>query len=109
MVSKTTYRYDEDKNAIVADYEFEDAPAPIRTFSKLKLYGALVQAGLWDDLVSWLQNEEVDGINAYIAFSLAQDLNDAHPLFNEWFARIKRDLSIDDAVAEAILAASEAE
>ena len=41
IVSKTTYRYDENENAVVADYEFEDAPTPVRTFSKLKLYGAL--------------------------------------------------------------------
>ena len=38
IVSKTTYRYDEELNAVVAYYEFEDAPKPVRTFSKLRLF-----------------------------------------------------------------------
>ena len=72
----------------------------IRTFSKLKLYGALVQANLWDALVGWLQNQTVHGMNAYTAFTLAQDLSDDHPLFQSWYEQIKKDLGISDEDAD---------
>lgn len=84
----------------------EDAP---RTFSKLKLYAALSKAGLWDALVTWLQAQTYDGVNAYTAFTLAQELRDDHPLFNSWFAAAKAALGVSDADAEAILAECEVE
>lgn len=88
-------------------WKFEDAPPPPpRTFSKLKLYAALTQAGLWDALVAWLQSQTYEGINAYTAFTLAQDLTDDHPLFSQWLAAAKTALSVSDETAEAILAAS---
>lgn len=55
IVSSITYFYHKDLNAVVADYRYEDAPKQVRTFSKLKLYGALVQAGLWDTFEAWLK------------------------------------------------------
>lgn len=104
MVSSVSYYVDGEE--VFAEYEYTDAPAPIRTFSKLKLYGALVQANLWDALVGWLQNQTVHGMNAYTAFTLAQDLSDDHPLFQSWYEQIKTDLGVSDEVAEAILEAS---
>lgn len=87
--------------------EVENPPAPPRKFSKLKLYGALTEAGLWDALESWLKTQTVEGVNAYTAFSLAQDLSDAHPLFSQYYAAAKSVLGVTDEQAEAILAASE--
>lgn len=106
IVSSITYRYDPLENAVVADYTFEDAPKPIRIFSKLKLYGALSQLGLWDTFEDWLKNQTINGVNAYTAFSLAQDLNDSNELFNEVVESAKTALGISDEVVEIILQAS---
>ena len=106
MVDTITYRYDEEENAVVADYTFKEAPKPIRTFSKLKLYGALTQAGLWDTFEAWLKTQTINGVNAYTAFSLAQDLNDANELFNGVVESAKTALGVSDEVVEMILQAS---
>lgn len=103
----TSTRYAISDNKCVAVYTYADAPRRVRTFSKLKLYAALAQAGLWDALKSWLESQTVEGINAYTAFSLAQELRDDHQLFAEWYAAAKSTLGIPDETAEAILAASE--
>lgn len=105
----SSMRYEVRDNRVVAVYEYADQPPPVRIFSKLKLYVVLVQCGLWDALKSWLESQTFDGINAYTAFSLAQELTDAHPMFGRWYAAAKTALGVDDATAEAILAASEAE
>ena len=99
-------RYEIADGKCVAVYTYSDVPAAPRTFSKLKLYVALVQTGLWDALKGWLETQDYDGINAYTAFSLAQELTDAHPMFSRWYAAAKSILGVDDATAEAILAAS---
>lgn len=106
IVSSVTYRYDTLANEVVADYTFEDAPKPVRTFSKLKLYGALTQAGLWDQFESWLKTQTINGVNAYTAFSLAQDLNDENELFNGVVEAAKQALGVSDEVVQAILEAS---
>lgn len=91
-------------------WRYVDAPAPApRTFSKLKLYAALTNAGLWDALKTWLESQTVQGVNAWIAFSLAQDISEDYPLFEPWLAAAKSTLSITDEEAEAILAASVAD
>lgn len=106
MVATVTYRYDEEENEVVADYTYEDAPKPVRVFSKLKLYGALSQAGLWDAFEAWLKTQTINGVNAYIAFSLAQDLNDENPLFLSVVEAAKTALGVDDETVERILEAS---
>lgn len=78
-----------------------------RMFSKLKLYAALARAGLWDGLKAWLESQTVDGVNAYVAFSLAQELRDDHPLFAAWYSAAKAQLGVTDAQAEEILQAAE--
>ena len=106
IVSSVTYRVDSLENATVADYEYEDAPKPVRTFSKLKLYGALVQAGLWDRFEAWLKDQTIKGVSAYTAFTLAQDLNDANEMFNSVVESAKQALGVSDEVVEMILEAS---
>lgn len=88
-------------------WRYEDAPPPPpRTFSKLKLYAALAQAGLWDPLVAWLNTQTFEGINAHTAFMLAQDLVEDHPMFAQWLAAAKAALGVTDEQVEAILAAA---
>lgn len=78
----------------------------VRTYSKLRLYAALSKEGLWEPLMAWLQQQEVEGMNARTAFDLAQVLSDAHPLFASMLAAAKAALGVDDAAAERILAAA---
>lgn len=81
-------------------------PVKPDTYSKLKLYAALVQAGLWDGFRTWLESQDLDGVNAYTAFMMAQELSSDHPLFAQWLAAAKAAMGVDDATAEAILDAA---
>ena len=76
-------------------------------YSRLKLYAALAQMGKWDALKAWLETQEVNGLNAYMAFMLANDLRTDHPLFMQYFTAAKQALDVDDATADLILAQAE--
>lgn len=76
-------------------------------YSKLKLYAAIAQMGKWDALETWLKGQTINGMNAYTAFLIAQDLRTDHPLFMQYFTAAKQVLQIDDATADAILAQCE--
>lgn len=82
-------------------------PPPPRVFSKLRLYGALAEAGLWERFEAWLKTQTISGRNGWTAFSLAQNITDDHPLFGPIFSAAKEALGMDDATAEAMLAAAE--
>lgn len=82
-------------------------PPPPRVFSKLRLYGALAEAGLWERFEAWLKTQTICGRNGWTAFSLAQNITDDHPLFGPIFSAAKEALGMDDATAEAMLAAAE--
>lgn len=82
----------------------DDPPPPPRTFSKLKLYAVLSAANLWDALKAWLEAQTYEGMNAWMAFSLAQELTEDHPMFAAWFSAAKTALDVDDATAEELLA-----
>ena len=82
----------------------DDPPPPPRTFSKLKLYAVLSAANLWDALKAWLEAQTYEGMNAWTAFSLAQDLTEDHPMFAKWYSAAKTALGVDDATAEELLA-----
>lgn len=89
---------------IVRVYEaVENPPAPARKFSKLRLYAALVDAGLWDAFETWLKGQTIEGVNGYTAFSLAQELSDDHPLFRPLYTAVKSALSLTDEAADRIL------
>ena len=92
-----------------AIYTYDDAPVAARTYSKLKLYAALAKAGLWDALEAWLKTQTVEGVNAWTAFSMAQDLTEDHPMFGAWCAAAKSALGVTDAEADAILDEAEIE
>lgn len=92
----------------VRTWRYEDAPPPPpRVFSKLRLYGALAEAGLWERFEAWLKTQTISGRNGWTAFSLAQNITDDHPLFGPIFSAAKEALGMDDATAEAMLAAAE--
>ena len=82
----------------------DDPPPPPRTFSKLKLYAVLSAANLWDALKAWLEAQTYEGMNAWTAFSLAQELTEDHPMVAAWFSAAKTALDVDDATAEELLA-----
>ncbi len=76
-------------------------------YSKLKLYVALSRIGKWQALKEWLTTQEVNGLNAWEAFSLAQDLTADNELFNLWLGRAKEALQVDDETAAQVLKAAE--
>lgn len=76
-------------------------------YSKLKLYVALSRIGKWQALKEWLMTQEVNGLNAWEAFSLAQDLTADNELFNLWLDRAKEVLQVDDETAAQVLKAAE--
>ena len=88
---------------IVRRYDERPIVAPPRTFSKLKLYAVLSAANLWDALKAWLEAQTYEGMNAWMAFSLAQELTEDHPMFAAWFSAAKTALGVDDATAEELL------
>ena len=76
-------------------------------YSRLKLYAAIAQMGKWDALETWLKGQTINGVNAYTAFLIANDLRTDHPLFMQYFTAAKQVLGVDDATADAILAQCE--
>lgn len=84
----------------------QDPPPPANKYSKLKLYAALVNAGLWDAFEGWLRGQTIEGVNGYTAFSLAQDLSDDHPLFMPLYSAAKTAIGVSDEEAERILDAA---
>ncbi|MBR4653424.1 MAG: hypothetical protein IKO72_08700 [Kiritimatiellae bacterium] len=76
-------------------------------YSRLKLYAAIAQMGKWDALETWLKSQTINGVNAYTAFLIANDLRTDHPLFMQYFTAAKQVLGVDDATADAILAQCE--
>lgn len=76
-------------------------------YSKLKLYVALSKAGKWQALKEWLQTQEVDGLNAWEAFSLAQNLSADNEMFNSWLDLAQDALKVDDKTVQYILESSE--
>lgn len=79
----------------------------VHRYSKLKLYAALSAAGLWDRLTAYLDGVTVEGMNARVAFDLANELNDAHPMFASMLAQVQTALGVSDGQVAAILAEAE--
>ena len=76
-------------------------------YSRLKLYAAIARMGKWDELETWLKSQTIDGVNAYTAFLIANELRTDHPLFMQYFTAAKQVLGVDDTTADAILAQCE--
>ena len=76
-------------------------------YSKLKVYGALSSIGKWDAFEDWLKSEELDGMNAWTAFSLAQDLAAEDERFDHYCQRACEALGITEEQKAALLEACE--
>ena len=90
---------------LIRQYEERAAQKTPVIYSKLKIYTVLTQYGYWDKLVEWLNTKEVNGINAYTAFSLAVELNDSNPLFENMLQNAVTALGADEETTKSILAA----
>ena len=72
-------------------------------YSKLKMYVVLSRAGYWVPLREWLTTQTVDGVNAWEAFEMCNEVAADHPLFAQWLGRAKEVLGVDDAAVQALL------
>ena len=79
----------------------------VKKYSRLKVYVVCVQMGLWEKLEVWLKTQNVNGVNAYTAFMLANELTADNELFIPMMQAAKTALGVDDATIQAVLAAAE--
>ena len=104
------FAYDDESapTAILKNWiEVENPPPPPRTFSKIKLKGAIAEAGLLDEFKAMLETVEVKpGYTAAEAFADAVTLDENHPDFKDAVALAQRELGIPPELVESILAAS---
>ena len=87
----------------VCIYAIVDEPKSVRRFSKLKLYGAIAKIEAWDCVKTWLEGKTIDGINGWMAFQLAQEISDDHPLFTPLAAEAKSMLGLTDEQFDGLL------
>ena len=96
----------ESETEITRTYEEQDAPPEVkmpRKFSKLKIYGAIAQLGAWEKVKAWLEAKEVDGVNGWTAFTLAQEVSEDHALFAPLAEEARQLIGLDEAAFEALL------
>ena len=96
----------ESETEITRTYEEQDAPPEVkmpRKFSKLKIYGAIAQLGAWEKVKAWLEAKEVDGVNGWTAFTLAQEVSEDHALFAPLAEEARQLIGLDAAAFEALL------
>jgi len=84
-------------------YRIETITPSPRKFSKLKIYGAIAQLGAWEKVETWLKAKTINGINGWMAFQLAQEISEDHPMFAPLAAEAKALLGLTDAQFEALL------
>ena len=91
---------------ITRQYEEVDAPPAVtlpRKFSKLKIYGAIAQLGAWEKVKAWLEQKEVNGVNGWTAFTLAQEVSEDDALFAPLAEEARQLIGLDAAAFEALL------
>ena len=87
-------------------YTITDAPEPVkvpRKFSKLKIYAAITKLGAWEKIQAWLEAKQVDGVNGWIAFQLAQEVSEDNELFAAWAEEARQLLGLDETTFNAFL------
>lgn len=88
----------------------EDTRRIPREFSKIRLKIAIAQIGKLAELEAWLASFEVaPGYSALDAWNDAQVISDDFEGFSYYYEAAKLALGVDDATAEAIIAASVAQ
>ena len=78
----------------------------VKKYSRLDVYAACVRLGIWDRMEAWLKSQTVNGLNAYTAFLLANELRADNELFIPMLEAAKAALGVDDATVKAILDSS---
>jgi len=69
-------------------YEKRTVVPPLRKFSKLKIYGAIISlpesngTSAWEKVQAWLEAKTINGVNGWMAFQLAQEISEDHPMFS---------------------------
>lgn len=100
--------FDEERKTYVREYVAlaEDDPRvrPPRTFSKLKVVAALIEAKLWPTVKAW-----IEGSGLYDLYLAAQDFSEADPYFTRGKAELMAALGLDEATVESILSQCVAE
>lgn len=95
-------------NQIVRVYEervptvVEEVPGP-RKFSKLKVYAAIGKLGAWEKVRTWLEAKDIDGVNGWMAFILAQELSEDNELFAPLAEEARQLLGLTTEEFESIL------
>ena len=112
MVASATYAVDQETNSVKAQYVYEDAPAPVRTFSKLQLETALFQEGLLEAVDAFIDmqmiaNEHGQTMPLRRMYNTANEFRSDNRYFHDFLAALKSELGISDEVADRILAAGE--
>ena len=79
----------------------------VKKYSRLKVYVACVQLGLWEKLEAWLKTQNVNGVNAYTAFMLANELMADDPIFMPMLEAAAGALGVGESTIQAVLAAAE--
>lgn len=97
-------RYEIADGKCVAVYTYADIPAAPRTFSKLKIVAALMQAEVWEQVKQYI----IDA-GLYDLYLAAQDFREDNDYFLRGKSVLMSQLGWDNAQVESILAASVAE
>lgn len=78
------FRYEVSDGVLKKHYFCKALP---RKLSKLKIYAAVSSlpaidgVPAWSVLQSWLEGKTINGMNGWLAFQLAQELSEEHPMF----------------------------
>ena len=72
-------------------------------FSKLSIYLAITKLNAWAKVQSWLDSKTIDGVNGWIAFQLAQEISEDHPLFAPLAQEAKDLLGLNDGKFDEML------
>lgn len=96
----------ETDDAITRVYSEADIPAKEskpRKFSKLKIYGMISRLGAWDKVENWLASKEIDGVNGWKAFSLAQEVSEDNEMFETLAGEARELLGLGDTEFDELL------
>lgn len=95
--------WERDGDAYRAIYEKRKKQKVNRKFSKLSIYGAIAQLGAWDAIKAWLEAKNINGINGWMAFQLAQEISEDHPLFSPMAEEARQLLGLTEEQFDALL------
>jgi len=99
----------DDATTITRKWKVVADPVIPRKFSKLKIYAAISgldtvnSAATWATVQTWLEGKSVNGMNGWLAFQLAQEISEDHPLFAAWSEEARQLLGLTPEQFETLL------